>query len=77
MENEAVIVKLDALEYQLSNIKSLLMGNGKIGIAEMARRAFEYMQTCKSTKNGLLDWAFRIMITTLMGYIAVRIGVKG
>jgi len=77
MDNKVINDKLDTLEYQLSNIKALLMGNGKIGIAEMARRAFEYMQTCKSTKNGLLDWAFRIMITTLMGYIAVRIGVKG
>jgi len=76
MDLQAISDKMDKMEYQLSNIKSLLMGNGKIGIAEMARRSFEYMIHCKKTKNGALDWAFRAIITIGIGYIAVRIGLK-
>ena len=51
-------------------------GTGKVGVVEMARRAFEYMQQCKQTKNGLLDWVFRIIIGIILGYIAVRVGLK-
>ena len=67
--------KLDTLETNSNSIKKLLLGNGKMGIAEMARRAFEYMLLCKQTNNGLLDWAFRGFITILMTYIAIKIGL--
>lgn len=61
---------------KLEHIEKLLMGNGIVGVAEMARRSFEYMQQCKKTKNGLLDWSFRVFITILVGFIAVKVGLK-
>ena len=60
----------------LKEIKKLLLGNGVVGVAEMARRSYEYMLHCKSTKNGLLDWAFRAVITLMIGYIALKAGIK-
>ena len=57
-------------------MKTILLGNGKIGVAEMARRSFEYMVSAKSTKNGLMDWTFRMVIVIVLGYIAVRVGLK-
>ena len=68
--------KLDNIEKQVSHIRAMLMGNGIVGIAEMARRSFEYMLLQKKTKNGLLDWVFRGAIAVILGYIAVKIGLK-
>ena len=76
MSNDELGKQMDEVKWQLKNIKALLMGNGKVGIAEMARRGYEYMLLCKQTKNGLLDWSFRILITLLLGYVAVQIGLK-
>ena len=69
-------IVLDSLVKKTEHIELLLMGNGKVGVAEMARRAFEWMQVSKATKSGLIDWAFRIGISILLGFIAVRVGVK-
>jgi len=66
--------KLANIENQVSHIRALLMGNGVVGIAEMARRAFDYMLLQKKTKNGLLDWTFRGVVTVVLGYIALKIG---
>jgi len=63
------------LKKELDDIKKLLMGNGKIGVAEMARRSFEYMCHLDKTKNGRLDWAFRITLAVLIGFIAVKVGL--
>ena len=70
-KNDASIYK------ELKEIKVLLMGNGKIGIAEMARRAFEYYQRQSKTKNGLIDWTFRIVISMILTFIAVKVGFRG
>jgi hypothetical protein len=67
---------LDKIDRELQDIKKLLMGNGRIGIAEMARRSFEWMCLTKKNRNGLLDWAFRIGISIILTYIAVKVGVK-
>ena len=68
--------KLDKLEITSQSIQKLLMGNGRIGVAEMARRSFEWMQHQSKTKNGLLDWSFRVVIAILLGFIAVKVGLK-
>jgi hypothetical protein len=68
--------ELREIKDKLDHIEKLLMGNGKVGVAEMARRAFEYCQAHKQSKNGLLDWSFRIMITIILGFIAVQVGLK-
>jgi len=66
----------NSLDTKLASIEKLLRGNGTVGVAEMARRAFEHCQYLKSSKNGLLDWAFRAIILTLIGFIAVKLGLK-
>ena len=67
---------LDGLVKKIDHIETLLMGNGKVGVAEMSRRAFEYCQSHKASKNGLIDWAFRIGISLILGYIALQVGLK-
>ena len=63
---------LKEVKQEVKDIKKLLIGNGKIGVSEMARRAFEYTQWHKASKNGLLDWTYRIIIATLLSYTALR-----
>ena len=75
-EVKQIFDKLDNLDEEIKSLKKLLMGNGKIGIAEMARRSFEYMQCQDRSKNGLLDWTFRIIISLVLGFIAVKVGLK-
>ena len=60
----------------LKHIEKLLRGNGAIGVAEMARRAFDRTEEWRTSKNGLLDWGFRIGISILLGYIALQVGLK-
>jgi len=67
---------LQEIKLKLAHIEKLLMGNGVIGIAEMARRAFEHCQYLKQSKNGLLDWIFRVVILLTLGFIATKIGMK-
>jgi len=67
---------LQEIKSKLAHIEKLLMGNGVIGIAEMSRRAFEHCQYLKQSKNGLLDWAFRVVIMVALGFIATRVGLK-
>ena len=68
--------ELKEIKDKLSHIEKLLMGNGVVGVAEMARRAFEHCQELKRTKNGLVDWVFRIGITIILTYIATQVGIK-
>ena len=68
--------KLDKLHKDITQVKKILIGNGKLGVAEMARRSFEFVQHHDKTKNGRLDWAFRIMVGLVMTYVAVRVGIK-
>ena len=67
---------LKELNHKIDSIKAILMGNGKVGVVEMARRSFDYMLLSKKTKNGLLDWVFRGIIVIILGYVAVKIGIK-
>jgi len=71
-----ILLDLQEVKEGIKSTNKLLLGNGKIGVAEMARRAFEYMQCNKETKNGLLDWAFRVSIMIVLGFIAVKVGLK-
>ena len=68
--------ELIEIKDKLIHIEKLLKGNGVVGIAEMARRAFEYCQKQKASKNGLLDWSFRIMVAIVLGFIAMKVGLK-
>ncbi len=64
------------LKDDVSEIKKMLLGNGKIGVVEMARRSFDYMLAEKANKSGLLTWTFRVCIGIVLGYIAMRVGLK-
>ena len=68
--------RFDNIDTKLSSIEKLLLGNGQVGIGEMARRAFDHCQQMKASKNGLWDWAFRVVIMTVIGFIAVQVGLK-
>ena len=63
---------VDEMKGDMIFIKKLLIGNGIIGVAEQARRAFESVQIMKQTKSGWLDWIFRIVITTLIGMLFLK-----
>lgn len=70
-EEQMVVIVND-----LHEIKKLLLGNGVVGVAEMSRRAFETCMACNKARSGLWDWAFRAVITILIGYVAVKMGIK-
>jgi hypothetical protein len=63
---------LQEIKTKLNRIEKLLMGNGVIGVTEMARRSFEYCQELKRSKNGLLDWAYRILIGAMLSYMLAQ-----
>ena len=67
---------MDKILQELADIKKLLMGNGEVGVAEMARRSFEWVQHQSKTKNGLLDWSFRVCILLILSFVAVRVGLQ-
>ena len=64
-------VVLEKVEAKLDHIEKLLKGNGVVGVAEMARRAFEHCQDLKRSKNGLYDWGYRILIGMMLSYLIV------
>jgi len=66
----------DEIFEKIEGIEKLLLGNGKIGVAEMARRSFEYCENLKLSKQGLIDWVFRIVLSIIVGYIAVQVGLR-
>lgn len=68
---------LSEIKNDMKEIKKLLLGNGAIGVAEMARRTYEWMVFCKATRNGRLDWAFRAIIMIVVSYIAYKVGIRG
>ena len=73
MIDEDALVRI---ENKLTHMEKLLMGNGTIGIAEMARRAFEFCQNAKVSKQGFIDWLFRAIILIFLGFIAAKVGLK-
>ena len=76
MEERRNDVELNEIKCDIKEVKALLMGNGSIGVAEMARRSFEHMNQLKASKNGLMDWTFRIGISILLTFVALRVGLK-
>jgi len=67
---------LEGLKSDIEEIKKLLLGNGKVGVAEMSRRAFEGYQKSKKTKQGYIDWIFRASIMIILVYIAGKVGLS-
>ena len=64
------------IKKDVKTVMKLINGNGTLGFGEMARRSFEWMTVQKSTRNGMLDWLFRSLITIMLGFIAMKVGLK-
>ena len=75
-EINRILDELTKLEKKVDAQNKLLNGNGKIGISEMSRRAYEYMIATKKSKNGFYDWVFRAIVLMGIGFIAREIGLK-
>ena len=67
---------LDKIETKIESIEKMLKGNGTMGVAEMARRAFDRTEESRLSKNGKLDWAYRYAIGILLTFIAIKVGLK-
>lgn len=68
-EIRRILDRIGKLEEDILEIKKLLMGNGKAGVAEMARRGFEGYQHLKVSRQGWVDWAFRLIISGMLARI--------
>jgi len=74
----------DDLKSEISNIrkclreiKDALLGTlTEKGLVSEVRENTEYRTKQTNTKNGLADWAFRCVLTVVIGYIAVKVGLK-
>jgi hypothetical protein len=64
--------KMDSMLEAFAGLKKILVGNGEIGVAEKARRSFEFVQKYDQSKNGLFDWAFRLGIVIALGWIGLK-----
>ena len=62
----------NSLEQKIDDLRKLLLGNGKIGVFAKVQMLWEG----KKTRMGLIDWAFRITIATVLGYVAIKVGLK-
>jgi len=65
-------MSLESLEKKVDDLRVILLGNGKIGLVAKVQMLWEG----KKTRMGLLDWAFRTAIFILIGYIAMKVGLK-
>ena len=65
-------MSIEKLEEKVDEIKKILLGNGKIGLVAKVQMLWE----SKKTRMGLWDWAFRTAIFILIGYIAMKVGLK-
>lgn len=65
-------MSLETLETKIDKLTKIIDGNGKLGLF-----AKVHIMWCeRKSKNGLLDWAFRILIMTVISYIAVKVGIR-
>ena len=65
-------MSIESLEKKVDDLRVILLGNGKIGLVAKVQMLWEG----KKTRMGLLDWAFRTVIFILIGYIAMKVGLK-
>ena len=65
-------MSLESLEKKIDDIRIILLGNGKLGLVAKVQIMWEN----KKTRMGLLDWAFRIIILTVISFVAVKVNLK-
>lgn len=62
------------IEKKIDMLHSTISGNGEMGVAEMARRAFRYMNRMEATRNSWTTWVFRLVILIILSYIGIKVG---
>ena len=68
--------KLTNLEKSVNKILKLIQGNGTMGIATKAHLAYEEMQERIKSKNKIKLDVYRWVIFAILGFIAVKVGLK-
>ena len=74
--HKGVNARLDSHSTDIKNVEFILHGNGKDGLIAKVNAMYSWYQKKIATQAGLLDWAFRLMITIVLGYIATKVGLK-
>ena len=75
-EHSGMVEVLTRIDKRTESIEKTINGNGKMGINTKATLAYEGMVNCKRRKNGLIDWTFRAVLTIIISFIAVKVGLK-
>lgn len=66
----------EKLDEDVEALKKTVNGNGKTGVAAKVDTLWKWYEAQNKTRAGLLDWAFRAIITIGITYIAVKVGLK-
>ena len=68
--------KVDEIKDEVMKIRILWTGNGKVGVGHKVFTMWEHYKTKTKSTQGLVDWGFRVCITILLTFIAVKVGLK-
>lgn len=75
-KHKGIDARLDTHDTKFANHDLILHGNGKDGIIAKVNRMYEWYQHTTKTHAGWADWAFRICLSLVLTYIAVKVGLK-
>ena len=65
-------MSIETLERKVDKMFVVINGNGKIGLGAKVQIMWEG----RKTRNGLYDWAFRVLIMIVVSFIAVKVGLR-
>ena len=68
--------QLDEIKADVKAILKLHNGNGQIGFIAKCQMCYDWMIQAKDNKNSVLMSAYRAMIVIILGFIAVKVGLK-
>lgn len=68
--------QLDEIKADVKSILKLLNGNGKIGFIAKCQMCYDWMLQAKTNKNSILMSLYRTALVLILGFIAVKVGLK-
>lgn len=68
--------QLNEIKDDVKSILKLLNGNGKIGFIAKCQMVYDWMLQVKSDKGNIVMFAYRVMLALILGFIAVKVGLK-
>jgi len=68
--------KLGDVKTNVTKLYQFWVGNGKLGANHKIETLWQSHITEKKTTQGLVDWAFRLIIVTVLGIILHNTGLK-